>query len=71
MDDSILLVAGAHCRLEDISQEAEASKEVWLRDIEFEIGGVQTVRKKGEPVGNTMAPWRKVRRERPEKLAGK
>ena len=62
---------GVHCSLEDISIATGSEKEVWVRDVIFEIGGVQTVRKKGDPVGNIMVSWRKARRARPDLFLNK
>ena len=70
-DSTILVVPGVHCRLEDISQGEDGKPDCWVRDVTFEIGSVVTVRKQGEPVGNIMTSWRKLRREEPEKLRGK
>ena len=61
MDASILVVPGVHARLEDISPDGK-----WLRTVSFEIGGVVTMYKEGQPVGNIMQGWRKLRESDPD-----
>ena len=39
IDVTIVVCPGQHCRLEDISISQGDEPEVWVRDIEFEIGG--------------------------------
>ena len=60
VDRSILIVPGAHCRLEQISETGE-----WTVDQKFQVGDKVTVRKKGEAAGCVMIGWRKLRAAEP------
>ena len=64
IDDSILLCAGVHCRLELISEEG-----TWTESHSFSWAGTKVERVKGQKVGNTMQSWRKLRKDHPDMLS--
>jgi hypothetical protein len=61
--DSILVVYGVHCRLENICSK----KGTWLEEEKFYVGGQLVHRLPGEAVpANIMQGWRKLRKEHPQ-----
>ena len=64
IDSSILVVAGAHARLENISADGK-----WIQTEVFHLGGKEITHEAGQSVGNVMQSWRKLRQEAPELFA--
>ena len=56
---------GVHARLENISQEG-----TWIQSETFGIAGVVHSHEAGQPVGNAMQAWRKLRQSDPSLLEG-
>ena len=65
VDVSILLVAGSHARLENISEDGR-----WVQPETFSLAGKVVHRRAGESVGNIMKSWRAVRLEDPSHFSG-
>ena len=59
--ESLLIVAGVRCRLDNIDDEGR-----WVEDERFCVGGEETVRQKGHSARGAMSGWVKLRRERPD-----
>jgi hypothetical protein len=61
--DSILIVYGVHCRLENICSNTGT----WLEEEQFYVAGQLVHRQAGEAVpANIMQGWRKLRNEHPQ-----
>ena len=60
----LIVVAGQVCMLNDMSEGDEPA--VWLRTHTIIHQGTTLERVAGKPVGALMAPWRELRRARPD-----
>ena len=59
----ILIVPGPHASLANISETGE-----WLQDETYTYMGQKRTHKKGNNVGRTLEPWRKLRKDEPQLL---
>ena len=57
----ILIVPGPHAALSNISEKGE-----WISDEKFFHAGQMRLHKKGNSVGRTLEPWRKLRASNPQ-----
>ena len=65
LGDSLVIVAGVHCRLNNISEDGK-----WITTEKFIVGGKEKIHFAGKSVGNVMVAWRKLRTERPYLFEG-
>ena len=65
LGDSLVIVGGVHCRLNNISEDGK-----WIKTEKFIVGGQEKVHFAGKSVGNVMQAWRALRKERPELFEG-
>jgi hypothetical protein len=65
LGETVVIVAGVHCRLNNISEDGK-----WIKTEKFIVGGKEKVHFAGKSVGNVMQAWRALRQERPELLEG-
>ena len=63
--ETLVIVAGTHCRLNNISAEGK-----WIKNEKFCVGKQMKFHKAGNSVGNTMQAWRDLRAKRPDLFEG-
>ena len=65
LGDTLVIVAGTHCRLNNVSLEG-----AWIESEKFWVGNKLTKRVAGKKVGSIMQGWRDLRAKRPELFEG-